>query len=404
MGIGCSVESGSDGSRLRGKKYRTGMDCSWRDEITRDFGRLRKLLENPAPRIILMAYYPFSLIKGIQFTLLLKFYHSQSLSTSPSLFHTRAPLPAPLEVDESGSSFNPNALPHMPDRRAAQFSEVTATTFDSAAYQKRSFTLRHDAPNSGVGTWLGAKLLGAVSYLFGMESYENRKLREQERTGGRGGSDMEERRLSWHIPRPSRGEVSEGGESGSGIVYGTAGDLDDPTTPSNSNMAGLGVKNLLGTIREVGARDNSAYQILPLPLSHDEPPPSLSPTHSHFQPLPHLSSHNPQETEYEYLQNVTASHEPYQSSSSTSHHEYASDQIPSGHSATGSSGSTNGSIVYVRMSDGKLVRKLSTIRSVGSVRTGSEASAAGSGSAGKGRGSTSDGTFLEGEVGNNEGR
>ena len=35
------------------------------------------------------------------------------------------------------------------------------------------------------------------------------------------------------------------------------------------------------------------------------------------------------------------------------------------HSATGSSGSTNGNLVYVRMSDGRLVRRLSTIASEG---------------------------------------
>lgn len=192
--------------------------------------------------------------------------------------------------------------------------------------------------------------MGAVGWLLGVEPFDPSEA--EERTREKGEKEAMLLRASGHPPA-GQWEVDEFGRVGE-RVYSPV-DLDDPFANQDGVRRGEATYPTYPPSESTSSPRTStsnhseapSYRALfknlastsPLPSPFPDRPPSPSPS----------------------LERSITPEEPPPSIPSR----------PTQHSTTGSSGSTGGSIVYVRMSDGRLVRKLSTIASEGS-RIGSE--------------------------------
>ncbi|GAA5863362.1 hypothetical protein JCM8547_006959 [Rhodosporidiobolus lusitaniae] len=202
----------------------------------------------------------------------------------------------------------------------------------------------------GVGTWMGAKLWGGVGWLFGVQPYEKAKTaaEDEEKAVGDVEKTASQRDLDEHQPRPPSLLSTSHPSYAASILAPQPDDRSEayqhlfdglrrPPSISSFSISSSSKRFSTGTASSSAALLNRP---LPTPDEEDEhptepdlsapPPPAkvLSPSRP---PLPH---------------------------SSYSH---------------GSSGSSRGAIVYVRMSDGRLVRRLSTIASVSEAGASSSA-------------------------------
>lgn len=238
------------------------------------------------------------------------------------------------------SSRQPDALLPMPE-----ISNHYAFTSEISTAVSTHSRLEEAAASGGVGGWLASGLLGAVGWLFGLDPYP--------------------------------GKVSQGKRKGSEEARSLRKGWGSEGLPGQRNTA--------GTLREededdweiVGSFGDSMRQVvLPERTIAEEPP---------FK----LLSKNPETTSNSYPSSSSSA------AATTSSHVFAPTPYRPPRSSTGSSGSTNGALglsisslsflnltdfnlffktVFVRMSDGRLVRKLSTIASEVSDREGSTAS------------------------------
>ncbi|ORY76555.1 hypothetical protein BCR35DRAFT_305803 [Leucosporidium creatinivorum] len=288
---------------------------------------------------------------------------------------------------------DPNYLPHMPDR-SAHYAFVS----ESNSYVP-SEGRGGGGVGGGAGTWLGAKVLGAVGWLLGFDSYDVAKEQRDR--------DVEKGEKEAMLLREGRGSEGMPGQRLSGTVdpasmrvYAPL-DMDNPeirhvdnsarsssypssSSPSSNNTDAQRYKGLFdGVTRPHRFRSNSQ------PTSPLLRPQSLATVDSSVrstspEPLdPSPDDHHLQQHEQLHQQYLADSAPPL--------------PAPPPHSRTGSSGSTGGSLVYVRMSDGRLVRKLSTIASEASEATSARGGGSGEGGASRGT-SASWATALEAEM------
>lgn len=256
----------------------------------------------------------FTLIIGSIWFLSLRTFYRALSSSLPLLVETQM-----TEAQTLLSSRQPDALLPMPE-----ISNHYAFTSEISTAVSTHSRLEEAAASGGVGGWLASGLLGAVGWLFGLDPYP--------------------------------GKVSQGKRKGSEEARSLRKGWGSEGLPGQRNTA--------GTLREededdweiVGSFGDSMRQVvLPERTIAEEPP---------FK----LLSKNPETTSNSYPSSSSSA------AATTSSHVFAPTPYRPPRSSTGSSGSTNGALVFVRMSDGRLVRKLSTIASEVSDREGSTAS------------------------------
>lgn len=252
----------------------------------------------------------------------------------------------------------------MPDR-SAHYAWVSETNSWVPSEPERG-------KSAGVGTWLGAKVLGAVGWLMGIEPFD--PIREDVK------GDVEKGEKQAMLLREGRGSEGMAGQrmsSGHDMRIYSPLDMDNPSSPvHHSTPPPLAhdpqrYKGLFsGISRPSGTRSSSQ------PTSPLLRPQSSTPECSNSPELSHEAASEYDEffSQHEHLHQQLLSDE----------QEKPLPPAPHSHSRTGSSGSTGGSLVYVRMSDGRLVRKLSTIASEASEATsGHRGMASGSASGGR---------------------
>lgn len=262
-------------------------------------------------------------------------------------------------------------LPHFTDR-SAHYAFVS----ESTSY---AHTEGEGSPASaGVGTWLGAKVMGAVGWLMGIDSYEKAQRGEDE--------DVEKGEKQAMLLREGRGSEGMPGQRMSGVVdprsmrvYAPA-DLDNPEIrqvdaprPLASSAAASDAERYRGLFGDLARSSRARGRSNSQPEQRLLRPQSSATFDSSLRSL----SPDPADDDHYHLHAHAQLHHQYLAAQ---HEEDDDDPVaekdlpappPPPHSRTGSSGSTGGSLVYVRMSDGRLVRKLSTIASEGSEATSS---------------------------------
>ena len=203
----------------------------------------------------------------------------------------------------------PDLLPPMPTRMlATHFAHISDAT---------SFVPSVASPQSnGISTWLGARFWQGYGWILGVDPYSSANIDNKGNVTSRGMERNREgayedssRLLVNELPEERRGSWT-GEESKNGRIYQQV-DLDDPVFRRSS----------IDSNEEVYHSPRDSW------TPPQFPPPSSIP--ATYTPINYSNLH----------------------ANSIEH---------------GSSGSTGGNFVYVRMSDGKLVRKLSTIASVAS--------------------------------------
>lgn len=290
--------------------------------------------------------------------LLRQFHASLSISTilSPSLapssetrtiFHRGTAFlhSSPSPLASPSLSHTADYLPPMPDR-----SRHYALVSESTMYEEKT-----GSPSFGVR--IGAAVMGAVGWLLGVEPFDPSKAEESRRDKGEKEAML--LRAEGHLPVDQR-EVDEFGRMGE-RVYSPV-DLDDPYAQHDRTR-----------------REDPTYPTYP-PFESTSSPRTSTSNHSEapsYRALFKNLASNPTPSTSSLPPSAPMLDRPPSPSSSSSRSlTPPPDDPPSRLSHTGSSGSTGGSIVFVRMSDGRLVRKLSTIASEGS-RMGSEEGTAG---------------------------
>lgn len=198
-----------------------------------------------------------------------------------------------------------NDLPHMPDRAA-----LYALANEGEEYES-SIVIRNTS-TGGVGTWLGAKVMGAFGWLLGVQPYDD----------GRKQADAEDDKDVEKLAESSWRAT----ESDSMRVRAPV-DMDNPLDSTQHRRLSLGSSSTSEAAR---------YKELFADVSRSSRRASSS------------SSEHDSTTQQDAV-----------SVDPRDQHSAAVD--PERHAPTGSSGSSGGSLVFVRMSDGRLVRKLSTI-------------------------------------------
>ncbi|GAA5891686.1 hypothetical protein JCM8208_007368 [Rhodotorula glutinis] len=324
--------------------------------------------------------------------------HRADIVPLSSAFHP------PTIVDPS--TLHPDDLPHAPDRATAFYASVSdgAWSYDveHARWGSSASRASHrggaeggagaggSASGGGAAQWLGAKLWGGVGWLLGVPSYdaaatveeEAKGLREKDAEPGaqRRGVEGPERFLALGVddgervarPQPAHpvsyeAWLDEGAAAArDGHDYGSLfSGLRRPASFASSSSPSLSSKRL---------STGSAAPLLGSPSASSPSPDPSTRDDAHRAPRdlpsppsrPHPSPADP---------------------------------------PTGSSGSTGGAIVYVRMSDGRLVRRLSTIASESDEtrRSRSEATSlasygggggAGAGGSGRSGSSSGEGSFA----------
>ncbi|GAA5889545.1 hypothetical protein JCM5296_005981 [Sporobolomyces johnsonii] len=278
------------------------------------------------------------------------------------------PLPSSYLQSADHPSHHPDWLPNMPDRaHYAQVSDHSATYSYISSHMRSSSgaagrTEASRPSNRGIGTWIGAKLWGGVGWLLGVQPYEvppGQALADVETNHG-----YEEQKATLR-PQPRAGQdnhsipdmrqLSNLGRSTSpsleGRIYQQR-DLDDPLFDVEYDE-----RRRSYVSRTSFTASEDSYRGL---FDHLEPPthasaPSIAPLLSSARPLP------------------TPIEEPTDTDEPPLPAPPPPPKDPRTVSGTGSSGSTGGNLVFVRMSDGRLVRRLSTIASL-SVSEGGESS------------------------------
>lgn len=265
-----------------------------------------------------------------------------------------SPLPSPSPPLSPSPTSRPNHLPSMPSRSHRIIPSESSIAFE-------------DTPHSNSSSmWFKSKFWGAIGFAIGIESFEahnGRKTREREGEKmllrmGRGSENLPGQRLSGLgiIEREGSEEVRQ------------PRDLDDPLDeeggyaerrrretypPSPSDSISLSPGSVWQ--RSPGLSDDTCgtpiegYSSMdPRVLSYSSsPPPSPSPSPL---PIPYSSSISSSDSDKEPRSPLPFEPPP--------------PQLSFLGEPTGSSGSSGGSLIYVRMSDGRLVRKLSTIASI----------------------------------------
>lgn len=227
---------------------------------------------------------------------------------------------------------SPDWLPSHLDRAQYMRASEASAAYSYVSRRMRSSSEAFDevdakATRSGAATWVSAKVWGGLGWLMGVQPYESTEAQNQENEKGEA--------------------AKENGRTGSTGGGTKTTDTSHPTPSSR-----------------------------PADLDFNDSPDSLS-QHS---PQPPSNFFNRFFSSKRLSTSSIASSAPLlpQTSDSVAPNERTTFDIAppplppkdldSGfhlHSATGSSGSTNGNLVYVRMSDGRLVRRLSTIASEG---------------------------------------
>lgn len=266
---------------------------------------------------------------------------------------------------------DPNYLPHMPDR-SAHYAFVS----ESNSYVPSES--REGGGGGGAGAWLGAKVMGAVGWLLGVDSYEVAKEQRDR--------DVEKGEKEAMLLRDGRGSEGMPGQRLSGTldpnsmrVYAPL-DMDNPTIRNVDNSAR---SSLPSSTSSLGSHSRSAdaqrYRGLfdgvtrtNRSRSNSQPtspllrPQSMATVDSLRSPSPEpLGTYT--ENTYNDDHHLRQHEKLHQQYLANDHEDHEEDKPlpppPPPHARTGSSGSTGGSLVYVRMGDGRLVRKLSTIAS-----------------------------------------
>lgn len=297
--------------------------------------------------------------------------------------HTANIVPLSSQSHLHGPPRDPNHLPPMPDR-SAHYAWVSETNSWVPSEQETG-------KGAGVVTWLGAKVMGAVGWLMGVEPFEKARSRSAE-------GDVEKGEKQAMLLREGRGSDSIPGQRWSVTsdmrIFAPL-DLDNPRplTERRSSAASSALddaqryRGLFSNItRPSQARSNSQ------PTTPLLRPQSFATERS-------VASGFDLDDDDAHLRHHEQLHEQYLTQADD-HNEPEKPLPPTSQSRTGSSGSTGGSLVYVRMSDGRLVRKLSTIASEVSEATMNGHPTATSGSGGRqsrGQASTSWETALDSE-------
>ncbi|GAA5933891.1 hypothetical protein JCM3775_000316 [Rhodotorula graminis] len=284
--------------------------------------------------------------------------HRADIVPLSSAFHP------PTIVDPS--AVHPDALPHAPDRATAFYASVSdgAWSYDVEHARWGSSASRASrgagadvaggaggsasASGGGAAQWLGAKLWGGVAWFLGVPSYdaaatleeEAKALREKDAEPGAGRRSVEglERSAAHvggeHVARPQPAHP---------VSYEAW--LDESAAAARD---GHDYGSLFSGLRRPGSFASSSSPSLSLSskrLSTGSAAPLLgSPSSSSPSPDP-----SPRDDAHQPPRNLPPSPSPPRRSPTDP--------------PTGSSGSIRGAIVYVRMSDGRLVRRLSTIAS-----------------------------------------
>ncbi|BGP43253.1 hypothetical protein JCM10450v2_007398 [Rhodotorula kratochvilovae] len=281
-------------------------------------------------------------------------------------------------------------LPAAPDRRTAFYASVSdgAWSYDPEHGRWASSATRESTPpqGGGVGAWVGAKVWGGIGWLLGVPSQTEATARgtvEKEFDEKAGEATTRRRDLDEH-EHPAAGEHD---------------DLD------NADLAPSHVARLVSYASWSNelSHDRQDYRSL---FSGLRRPASFASTQSSKRlsagstaPLLDPSTSSAADRPLPLLPHST--HDSPRTSRDLPPPPPPPKDRPSleRSSSTGSSGSTGGAIVYVRMSDGRLVRRLSTIASESDEtrRSRSDATSAASfvGGAG-GRGSGGSRSTLEG--------
>ncbi|GAA6015514.1 hypothetical protein JCM10207_008620 [Rhodosporidiobolus poonsookiae] len=262
----------------------------------------------------------------------------------------------PLPSSSSGAPFAPHLsraddLPLFPER-AAHYALVSEGEQSAMWSYRGSEHSRFPSAGSagagaagGVATWVGAKVLGGVRWLFGMRPYEaaareveqeqdrEREEDEEERAGMSGARDGQDENellrppsmaavLSQHTsawldpPAPSSGEEYRSLFSG----------LSRPRSTSSFSFTPGSRRHSTGTVGSSAPLvDRSPASAIEEEDERPLPPPPPSQRERDLPPPP---------------------------------------PPPRDHPTHGSSGSSQGAIIYIRMLDGRLVRRLSTIASL----------------------------------------
>ncbi|GAA5827736.1 hypothetical protein JCM11251_007648 [Rhodosporidiobolus azoricus] len=247
-----------------------------------------------------------------------------------------------------------DALPAMPDRAAhyALVSEGEESMMWSYRGSEVSRVTSHAAgggaggkPGGGVGGWVGAKVWGGMGWLFGVQPYPQ-AVEDKEKLAAEGG-DQEKQGLG-------RRQLDEEEEAS----------FVGETRPAPSILSGH--SNALSWLspeqHEDAASSASDYRSLFTGLRR--PPSSSS--------FSFTSSSNKRHSNGTVISSAPLLDRPLPPPGEGDEILEAGADLPPPppppkdlhHASHGSSGSSQGAIVYVRMSDGRLVRRLSTIASV----------------------------------------
>ncbi|GAA6036186.1 hypothetical protein JCM8097_006822 [Rhodosporidiobolus ruineniae] len=267
------------------------------------------------------------------------------------------PLPAsahPLPPDQHGHS--ENWLRPMPCRQAhyalvSEGEENGMWSFVGSEHQRGASGLSalgggENAGGGGVASWMGAKLWGGVGWLFGTPPAPTLPQDEEEKAGPAGepvlrrsvdehesASFVNSARPPIHRPEYAESWLSGGGEDQRSEEYRSLFDgLRCPPSISSFSLSSSHKRHSTGTATSSAPLLDRP---LPVPDEADEADlPAPPPPPKDVPPRPPNLSH------------------------------------PTSH---GSSGSSQGAIVYVRMGDGRLVRRLSTIASMSDAGASSSA-------------------------------
>ncbi|GAA5942518.1 uncharacterized protein JCM15063_000023 [Sporobolomyces koalae] len=175
-----------------------------------------------------------------------------------------------------------------------------------------------NAKSGGVSTWIGAKLWGGIGWMLGVQPYEEQSQLAEK------GEDVEVATAGEMVER-TRFEMVQASNSASIEPPAQAHRKIEPASSSFlERMQGSSKRMSTGSTAPLLA-DCSAQEILESVLLESVP----------YEDVPIRPNGPPKDT-------------------------YDFQQV----SSSGSSGSTGGQIVYVRMADGRLVRRLSTIKSL----------------------------------------
>ncbi|KAM0749473.1 hypothetical protein T439DRAFT_381795 [Meredithblackwellia eburnea MCA 4105] len=286
--------------------------CSWGIDAAWSLGESGSTCEGAstltgwgvAAGVRLFVAFVFSLTWVSSLRSFYRFLHRKSHLLSGSTTSARS--------DTLPVSSDPNHLPAMPIFNPHYVGPSESTTIYANS------DLSASAENGGVGVWIASKVWRGIGWMFGVESYESARgdggLVDVERAEA-GRQEMAQREQAMLL-RMGRGSESLPGQR-----------LSTGSQPS---------------------RTTNTRTILPdQPTAEDE---SLM---ADVDSLFARSEANFESTETETLVSPPTS----PSATATSSHQ----------NFTGSSGSTGGHMVFVRMGDGKLVRKLSTIASESSL-------------------------------------